>query len=48
MNKKAIIMMKLALFTMAVQAQLMEQREQSGVYSNYAESVCPAWAHSNG
>jgi len=38
MNKKAIVMMKLALFTMAVQAQLMEQREQSGVYSNYAES----------
>ena len=38
MNKQTIITILLALVAMAGQAQLMEQREQSGVYSNYAES----------
>ena len=37
MNKQTIITILLAIVAMAGQAQLMEQREQSGVYSNYAE-----------
>ena len=39
MNKRTIITILLALVTVAGQGQLMEQREQSGVYSNYAESL---------
>ena len=38
MNKQTIITILLALVAIVGQAQLMEQREQSGVYSNYAES----------
>ena len=28
--------------------EVMEQREQSDACIDFAESVCPAWAHSNG
>ena len=34
MNMKTIITILFALVAMAWQSQLMEQREQSGVYSN--------------
>ena len=37
-NKQTIITILLTLVAMTGQGQLMEQREQSGVYSNYAES----------
>ena len=37
-KKSTIITILLALVAMTGQGQLMEQREQSGVYSNYAES----------
>ena len=36
--KRTVLMMILALICAASHAQLMEQREQSGVYSCYAES----------
>ena len=38
MNKRTIITILLALVAIVGQAQLMEQQEKSGVYSNYAES----------
>ena len=38
MNKQTIITILLALVAIVGQAQLLEQREKSGVYSNYVES----------